>query len=93
MWFASMPPDEYEETLLRWRIIAGTPSLRRRAAEFERETAGMIVGALPTSGTAEVVQAGAYLAAFTTALLAWADSGGERKLDEVFDEAFGALGG
>ena len=36
---------------------------------------------------------GAYFAAFTAGLLAWADSNGERKLEETLDEAFRALSG
>ena len=31
------------------------------------------------------------LVAYTAALLGWADSDGERTLDEALDEAFGAL--
>jgi hypothetical protein len=97
-YIAGLPPDEHEEMFTRWRIIAGTPALRTRAAEFERATAGMFLETLPavtgvTPGPVEVVQAGAYLAALTAALLAWADSNGERKLAETIDEAFGVLGG
>lgn len=96
LYIAGMPPDEYAEIFTRWQIIAGTPALRTRAAEFERATAGMVLESLPTPpgaapGPVEVVQAGAYFAAFTAGLLAWADSGCERKLDEALDEAFRAL--
>lgn len=95
---AAIPPDEYEQMSARWRIIAATPTLRIRAAEFERTTAGMFLDSLPAvTGAAptpaDVVQAGAYLAAFTAALLAWADSGGERTLGELIEEAFGVLDG
>lgn len=95
-WFAQMPHDEFEELRTRWRIIATTPSLRTRAAEFERETAGMVIeimaGDEQQGGRSRiVVRAGAYLAAYTAALLAWADSDGERKLGETLDEAFAAL--
>lgn len=98
LFIAALPPDEHAEMFARWQIIAATPSLRTRAAEFERTTAQMFLASLPAvTGTApapaDVVQAGAYLAAFTAALLAWADANGERKLDEVIDEAFRALGG
>ena len=34
----------------------------------------------------------AYLSAFTMGMLTWADGDGERKLEEVVDEAFDALG-
>ncbi len=95
---AQMPPDEEENMLRRWRIIAGNPVLRLRSAEFERATAGMVLQHLPTTpgsgpGPVEVVQVGAYFAAFTAGLLTWADSNGERKLEETLDEAFRALSG
>ncbi|MGY2127797.1 TetR/AcrR family transcriptional regulator [Blastococcus sp. SYSU DS0617] len=96
LYLAQLPPEATEETFTRWRIIAATPYLRTRAAEFERETAGMFVRSLArstgrTPGPTEVVQAGAALVAYTTALLAWADSNGERKLEETLDEALRAL--
>ena len=95
---AQMTSEEEEHLLRRWRIIAGHPALRIRAAEFERATAGMALQALPgISGSAptpaEVVQVGAWFAAYTAGLLAWADSDGQRKLDETLDEAFRALSG
>ena len=93
---AELPPDVREEVRARWRIIARTPALRTRAAEFERTTAGMFLDSLAaTSGRApdpaEVVQAGAVLVAYTTALLGWADGNGERPLADVLAEAFDAL--
>ena len=93
-WIALMPPDERAELLARWRIIAGTPALRTRVAEFERATAGMTLQNLPAPpGTQQIVQVSAALAATTVALLAWAEDNGERPLDELFGEAFGALSG
>jgi AcrR family transcriptional regulator len=96
VWLAQWGPEELEEILVRWRIIASTPALRTRAAEFERTTAGMIADALPGEGTAAARQAdailiNAYLAAFTSALLNWAECNGERKLGELMDEAFEAM--
>ena len=93
---AQQPPDVHEEIRARWRIIAATPALRTRAAEFERTTAGMFLASVASTtgrapGPAETVQAGAVLVAYTTALLGWADGDGERPLDEVLDEAFRAL--
>jgi AcrR family transcriptional regulator len=89
-------PEVREDTLTRWRIIAGVPGLRTRAAEFERTTAGLISDALrrEAGGTlpatdAVVVQV--FMAAFTAGVLAWADCNGERKLEELTDEAFDAL--
>ncbi len=40
---------------------------------------------------AEVVRTGAVLVAYTSGLLRWADSNGERELVETVVEAFGAL--
>ncbi len=82
--------------LRRWRIIATTPSLRTRAAEFERATAELVADAIPgaggvPAGGAETVLVNAYLAAFTAGVLAWADSDGERKIEETVDEAFDTL--
>ena len=87
---------DMEPHLVRWRIIATTPSLRRRAAEFERTTAELFADAMPspgahTAGPAEATVINAYLAAFTTGVLAWADANGERKIGELVDEAFDAL--
>jgi AcrR family transcriptional regulator len=96
MWFASWTPEYREAQLARWRVIATTPALRTRAAEFERTTAGMVADAMPgrsgvTLAPADQVVINAYLSAFTMGMLAWADGHGERKLEEVIDEAFDAL--
>jgi len=94
VWLAQWSPEEFEEILVRWRIIASTPSLRNRAAEFERTTAGMIADALPGDAAnrqADAILINAYLAAFTSALLNWAECNGERKLEELMDEAFSAM--
>jgi AcrR family transcriptional regulator len=96
VWFASWSPEFREAQLARWKIIATTPALRTRAAEFERTTAGMLVDALPgraggSLSPAEQVVVHAYMSAFTLGTLAWADCNGERKLEELIDEAFDAL--
>ena len=94
VWLAQWTPEEFAEILARWKIIASTPSLRTRAAEFERTTAGMIADALPgdtATRQADAILINAYLAAFTSALLNWAESNGERKLDELMSEAFEAM--
>ena len=95
-WFSTWDAEYREIQLVRWRVIATTPSLRTRAAEFERTTAGMIADALPgepgaTLSPADRVVVNAYLSAFTVGMLAWADGHGERKLVEIVDEAFDAL--
>jgi AcrR family transcriptional regulator len=94
IWLAQWGPEEMEELLVRWRIIASTPSLRTRAAEFERATAGMIAAALPGDGAtrqADATLINAYLAAFTSAMLNWAECNGERKIGELMDAAFEAI--
>jgi AcrR family transcriptional regulator len=94
IWLAQYGPEEREDILARWRIVATTPALRMRAAEFERTTAGMLAQALPSDAAArrsDAIVINAYLAAFTSALLNWADGNGERKLEEHLDEAFEAI--
>lgn len=94
VWLAQWTPEELDEILARWRLIASTPSLRTRAAEFERTTAGMIADALPGDAAtrqSDTILINAYLAAFTSALLNWAECNGERKIGELLDEAFAAI--
>ena len=96
--FAQWTPEVWEETLARWRIIAATPALRTRAAQFERTTADMLAGALPAEAgvsltPAEAVVVNAYMAAFTTGLLAWADSDGQEDLAALVDAAITAVQG
>ena len=98
VWLSQWSPEERDDLLTRWKIIASTPALRTRAAEFERTTAEMIAAALAAEAStplpqAEVILVNAYMAAFTSALLAWADCGGERKVEELMDEAFAAFKG
>jgi AcrR family transcriptional regulator len=94
---ANFGPEFRAELLARWKIVASTPSLRLRAAEYERTTAGQVVNALtsPAGGPLppESIVAAAYLSAFTAALLAWADSDGQRELEDAVEEAFRALQG
>ena len=54
--------------------------------------------ALPTepgqpSLPADAIVVNAYLSAYTAGILAWADCNGERKLEELVEEAFDALPG
>ncbi|NEK84853.1 TetR family transcriptional regulator [Blastococcus saxobsidens] len=88
--------DDHAELAARWQVIAATPALRNRAAEFERTTAAMVLESLGaagrrTAGPSDAVVAGAYLSAYTVGLLVWADSGCERKLVECVEEAFDVL--
>ncbi|MGY1836721.1 TetR/AcrR family transcriptional regulator [Blastococcus sp. SYSU DS0510] len=86
--------EERSRLYARWRVVAGNPTLRHRSGEFERKTAIMVAEASARDGKirpADVVVAGAHLAAFTTGLLLWADSGGDRELEDCLVEAFDAL--
>jgi AcrR family transcriptional regulator len=96
VWLAHWTPEFRDDALARWRIIAATPSLRTRSAEFERTSGGVVTDALPTApgGTprpADSIVVNAYMSAYTAALLSWADGNGERKLEELVDEALDAL--
>ena len=96
LWMSEWTPEFREDALTRWRIIAATPSLRTRAAEFERASGGVLTDALATKpGTAlrpaDSIVVNAYMCAFTAGLLAWADGDGERDIEEVMEETFGAL--
>ena len=97
VWFGTWTPEYREAQLTRWRLIATTPALRTRAAEFERTTAEMVADALPpdrpAAGPAESIVVNAYLSAYTAGLLAWAEGNGARKVEELIDEAFDVLEG
>jgi AcrR family transcriptional regulator len=96
LWLAQWTPEFREDALARWRIVAATPSLRTRAAEFERTSGRVVAEALPTEpgGTlrpADSIVVNAYMSAYTAGLLAWADCNGAHKLEDLIDEAFDAL--
>jgi AcrR family transcriptional regulator len=95
-WTAGWDDDFRQDALTRWRIVATTPSLRTRAAEFERATGNVVADALPTDSVhtprqSEAIVINAYMSAYTAALLEWADCDGERKLEELIEESFDAL--
>jgi AcrR family transcriptional regulator len=97
-WLSTWTPEFREDALARWRIVAETPALRTRAAEFERTSGGVLADALPTQPggaqrPADAIVINAYMSAYTAGLLAWADCNGEHKLDELIEEAFDALQG
>ncbi|WP_448610850.1 TetR/AcrR family transcriptional regulator [Geodermatophilus sp. URMC 60] len=84
--------DRWSDALNRWRLIAETPRLRYRAAEYERATAQLFLEALGVADdTAASVVVAAHLSAYTQALLRWGESDGERPLPEVVGEALDAL--
>jgi AcrR family transcriptional regulator len=95
-WLAQWTPEFREDALMRWRIVAATPALRSRAAQFERTTGDVVAEALPgrpggAAPHADSVVINAYMSAYTACLLAWADTNGQHKLEELLDEAFDAL--
>jgi hypothetical protein len=56
----------------------------------------VVAEALPTEPggalrPADAIVINAYMSAYTAGLLAWADSNGDRKLEEALEEAFDAL--
>jgi len=96
IWFDKFMHED--RLLTRWTIIATTPSLRDRAAEFERTAAGLVAAALPSGSqgsptSAERIVVHAYLAALTEGMLTWADAGGTTDLHEELTTAFAALNG
>jgi len=93
---AGIDGEAEAELAARWQVIASTPALRHRAAEFERATAAMVLESLARTsgqpiGPTDTVIAGAYLSAYTAGLLLWADSRGERALVACVEAAFDAL--
>jgi AcrR family transcriptional regulator len=98
LWLSTWTPEFREDALARWRIVAATPALRNRAAEFERTTGGVVADALPVEPgaalrPADAIIINAYMSAYTAALLAWADCNGAHKLEDLLEEAFDALQG
>lgn len=91
---AGLGPASRAQVYARWQIIAGSATLRNRAGEFDRITATMVARACSDGDRprpADLVVASAYLAAYTTGLLTWADSDGEHTLEECIEAAFDAL--
>lgn len=89
VWLQHFGNEARERVLERWRIVAATPSLRIRAAEFERRTAEMILDAVraradsaATLAMAEVTVT-TLLAAYTQILLRWAEDEGRSCLEDV----------
>lgn len=80
------------DALSRWQLIAATPRLRYRAAEYERATAQLFLEALALQeDPAAVVVVTTHLTAYTQALLRWAESGDELSLEDVVEEALDTL--
>jgi AcrR family transcriptional regulator len=86
--------EDPARVLERWRIISSSPSLRLRAAGFERATADMVLNALPPEEKGDPrtqVTVTALMSAYTQILLRWAESDGKRPVEEVVGEVLGAL--
>ncbi len=83
--------------LARLRLILGTPALRARLWEQQSATQELIADAL-TGGSTDPertlgarVAAAVSLAAFTTALVAWAESNAAQPLSDLVDRVFAVL--
>jgi len=84
--------DVFSDALARWRLIAATPRLRYRAAEYERATAQLFLEALGVKDDpAAAVVVTAHLSAYTQGLLRWAETDGELRLEDVVQDALDAL--
>jgi AcrR family transcriptional regulator len=95
-WFTRFDRAALDDVLARWQVVAGSPGLRVRAAEYERATAALVLEALPPGRDSGAVRADdvvvtAYMAVLTAVLLAWAADGGRQPLEDLADEAFETL--
>jgi AcrR family transcriptional regulator len=95
-WLARFGPEERAQLLDRWRVVIASPTLRNRAGEFERATAGLVLETLrPDSEdgppVAHSVIVTASLSAYTQVLLRWAEDDGRQTLEEVADTVLAAL--
>jgi AcrR family transcriptional regulator len=96
-WLAHYDEAERAELLERWRIVVRSPTLRNRAGEFERATAGLVLDALrqeAADGGAPVthdVVVTASMSAYTQIILRWADDDGRQTLEEVAETVLAAL--
>ncbi|MEW5530626.1 TetR family transcriptional regulator [Streptomyces virginiae] len=88
--------SDREALLVRTRLVLETPALRARTWDNQYATQLLLAEALRSRSPAESdlatrVIAAAGLAAMTSALAAWVESGGALDLPALADEAFGAL--
>jgi AcrR family transcriptional regulator len=95
-WLELLDRHQREPVLERWRIIAGTPSLRLRTAEFERATAALALDILRSENSGEIAPAvtvavNALMSAYTQIVLRWADVDGSRDLLEIAHEVLAEL--
>jgi AcrR family transcriptional regulator len=95
-WLARFGPEERALLLDRWRVVIASPTLRNRAGEFERATAGLVLDALRSDSedgppVAHSVIVTASLSAYTQVLLRWAEDDGRQSLEQVADTVLAAL--
>ena len=93
-WLGQYGPEEREQLLRRWQIVAASPALRNRAAEFERATASLVSDTLADGGGASVatdVVVTASFSAYTQILLRWAEADGREPLEDVAEAVLAAL--
>ena len=96
LWLELIDEHQREPVLERWRIIASTPSLRLRTAEFERATAAVVLAALgdekgePMPPAVEV-GINALMSAYTQIVLRWAEDDGARDVLEIAREVLTEL--
>lgn len=95
-WLGQLNTYVRDDVLTRWQIIAETPALRLRTAEFERGTAALVVDVLRAENGGDVVPAAtvavnALMSAYTEILLRWAEDGGARDLLEIAQEVLAEL--
>ncbi|WP_433433410.1 TetR/AcrR family transcriptional regulator [Nonomuraea sp. CA-141351] len=91
---AQTPPAELDMLLARLKLGLATPALRARWLDNEYQTQKAIVDALNDGRYDEFhlqVVASACLAAATTALTRWAESGGQDMPHELLAQALGIL--
>jgi AcrR family transcriptional regulator len=97
-WLARFGPEEREQLLDRWRVIIASPSLRNRAGELERTTAGLVLATLRGDAggdggppVTDSVIVAASMSAYTQVLLRWAEDDGRQSLEEVAETVLAAL--
>jgi AcrR family transcriptional regulator len=96
-WLGAVQGRELQDMLERWRVVVATPSLRLRAAEYERATATIVIEALPPATVTPARRLAtelvviALFSSYTVILLRWAEEAGARSLVEVADEVLTVL--
>jgi AcrR family transcriptional regulator len=77
--------------LAQMRLVIATPALRARLWEEQAQTQRLVLDALGHDSFESRAVASALIATASTAILAWAESGGTESLPKMVDRAFGAV--